>query len=261
MISIEAFFVLNAAMDACIVVLALKWLDTGRLNALRITLAACAGAAYACAAWAARNRALLTPPLLFTAAWLVMRVASGRVPFKTTLKGAGYFLAAAFLIGGTVFALTGLLRELPLAAALASGTAVAGLAALALGRNKKRSRWEYGRITIRYRETQAAFDAAVDSGNHAVDPISGLPAVIATFETMAEVFPKLLDGGLPEGMRLIVLNAVSGKTLAPCFTPDVITWNGEPIRAAVAIAPRARLSVALAPSSFGDTAHAVRRLA
>ncbi|MDR1570675.1 MAG: sigma-E processing peptidase SpoIIGA [Oscillospiraceae bacterium] len=258
MISIELFFLLNSCMDAWLILIAIRWLDAGKARPTRVAAASALGGIYACAAWSPAGRVLLVPPISLAVAWLVIIIALGRVPIATSLKGAGYFMAAAFLTGGVAYALTGAFPGVGALLALSASAAAAGAAAWALGRNKRRAAWRYGRITLRYRELQFAFDAAVDSGNHALDPYTGLPVVIAPHERLRGAFPALKMGGLPEGMRLMPLSTVSGTALVPCFTPDVIAWKGEVIRASVAIAPPQRINVALAPSCLGESACAGR---
>lgn len=261
MISIELFFLINAAMDAWLLFNALKWLDAGRPRPARIAAASLAGALYASLAWSGLARWLLAPPVMLAAALGMSRIALGKSAPLAAIKCVGFFIGAAFLTGGSAYALNSALPNAPFPAVMSASVAVSGAAAWALGRNKKRARWEYGRVTLQYRGAGFSIEAAVDSGNHAIEPISGLPVVVVPQESLAALFRDAGAVGLPEGMRLMTLSTAAGSALAPCFTPDIIAWNGNIVRAAVAVVPRSRVPVALAPSSFAGTAQSGRRLA
>jgi len=284
MIPIELFFLVNLIMDFYLLYLSLRWLDARRIRSLRLLFASAIGSVYACAAYAFASW-LLIPPLPFLAAIPMVWISIGhaeRMPFKILLKGAGFMLAAAFLSAGTIYAIQRAIPGTPYIPLMMVSAVVTGIASLALGRNKRRAAWIKGEIQYRYKDVAGRFDAAVDSGNHAIDPVSGLPVIVAPAEIISKHFSpppasqapplsgeasnvKLISelGTLPVGFRLMALSTISGTRLAPVFTPDMITWNGKPIRAAIALAPSGRLPIALAPSclSSGEVALPSGRLA
>ncbi|MDR0397075.1 MAG: sigma-E processing peptidase SpoIIGA [Oscillospiraceae bacterium] len=253
MISIELFFLVNAALNAWLMTLALKWLDAGRPGFKRVALSASLGGIYACAAWMNASLPLRGAAVSLPVALLMSRIAGGSQRLSVTLKTAGFFLAAAALNAGAAYALTAMIPGLYPTLAAALACAASGAAAQAFVGSRRRARLTYGRIRMRFRSAQWSFDAAVDTGNQAIDPVSGLPVVVMRREEAAKRFPSLDEDALPEGMRLIPVRTVSGTALLPCFTPEAITWNEQPIQAAVAVAPRGLITVALAPSCLAET--------
>ncbi|MDR1598283.1 MAG: sigma-E processing peptidase SpoIIGA [Oscillospiraceae bacterium] len=252
MISIELFFLVNAALNAWLTLLALTWLDAGRPDPKRVALAAALGGIYACAAWMNPSLPLRGAAVSLPVALLMSRIAGGAQRLRVTLKAAGFFLAAAAMTGGAAYALEALLPGIPPMPSVALACAASGMAARMFVGSRRRARLTYGRIHIRFRHAQWVIDAAVDTGNQAIDPVSGLPVVVMRREEAAGEFPLLDEDSLPEGMRLIPVRTVSGTALLPCFTPEAITWNEQPIRAAVAVAPRGLITVALAPSCLTE---------
>ena len=259
MIPIELFFIANVLMDYYLLYLSLRWLDARMIHVPRLLLAAAFGGLYACAAYGFAGW-LLIPPIPLLMAAPMVRISLGRAPVKTILKGAGFMLTAAFLSGGTIFAIRQAFPGASYAPFMLAGAAIAGISSLALGRNKRRAAWVKGEVQYRYKDTAGRFDAAVDSGNHAVDPVSGLPVIVAPADTVARYFSvKEIHElrALPEGFRLMALSTVAGTKLAPVFTPDIVTWNGKPVRAAIALATSGKLTIALAPSCFTSTDAAI----
>ncbi|MDR1263650.1 MAG: sigma-E processing peptidase SpoIIGA [Oscillospiraceae bacterium] len=252
MISIELFFLVNAALNAWLMVLALRWLDAGRPDGKRVALSAALGGVYACVAWMNVALPLRGAMVSLPVALLMARIAGKSQRFRVTLKAAGFFLAATVMTGGAAYAITTIVPEIhPMLAVLLS-CVFAGIAARAFVGTRRKARLTYGGIRLRFREAQWAFEAAVDTGNQAIDPFSGLPVVVMRHEDAVKQFPLLSRDAMPEGMRLIPVRTVSGTALLPCFTPEVITWNEQPIQAAVAVAPRGLITVALAPSCLTE---------
>lgn len=247
---------MNAALDAWLLILAVQWLDAGRPNAARILIASTVGGLYACAAWMNAWMPLRNALVSLPVALVMARLATDSVRFSVAVKTAGFFLAATALTGGAAFALINLAPRIHPMLAVALAVLLSGAAARAFIGSRRKTRLTYGRINLLYRDNQCAFDAAVDTGNQAIDPFSGLPVVVMRHEVAASLFPLLKDNAfdLSDGLRLIPVRTVSGTALLPCFTPEVITWNEHPIRAAVAVAPRGLITVALAPSCLTEAA-------
>jgi len=250
-VGLERFFLTNAAMDALLLTMALMWLDVP-VRKGRLALGAGFGGVYGCLAFLDGFTWLGWLPLRFLAAAGLLRAAAGPLPARHIAKGAGFMAAAAFLTGGAAQMLSdafpsgGLGR---LAWILPLGGAAALLCALAFRKRQKRAAMTAGTLHIRFREKQLALRAQVDTGNHAVDPSSGLPVAIVPYETAVRAFPALREG-LPQGMRLVPMSTVAGRTLLPGFTPSAAVWDGYPVRVCVAVAPKGTLRAALAPSVF-----------
>lgn len=260
MIPLELFFVINGAMDALLLYLSLLWLEAGRIRLVRILAAASLGALYACLAYHPSLSVLQTLPARFVCAAGMVRIAVGSIPLRQTLRGAVLLMAAAFLSGGAAWAARMALPQHTVVTALLAGALVAGLVGHLWLRRSRRTAMVYGQITLRHRGVELSLDAAVDTGNQALDALTGLPVVVLPRERAERAFPLLASQELPEGMRLIGLRSVSGTALLPCFVPEFISWNHEPVKAVVAVAPRGALRMALAPPGF-EAARAGRRLA
>lgn len=262
MMSIELFLLINIAADYIALFIAAMWLDDGRVNHKRAALASIIGAIYAAFAFGVAPMPLLTPPVYLVVALGMVSLAIGRKKAAAMVKATVFMLAASFVIGGATHALINGARSIAPIAALVVGMAISLAVAWFLARNKRAARWNYGKLNVRFGDRQLTLDGAVDSGNRAIDPISGLPVVIIPFEKAVLTFPELStsETGIMEGMRLIPLSTISGKSLAPCFTPDILLWNGSPKRAVIAVANRGSISLALAPSCFEETSD-IRRSA
>jgi len=260
MIPLELFFLINGGMDALLLYLALLWLETGRIRLIRILAAAGLGALYACLAYHPRLSVLQSLPMRFACAGCMVRLAAGKLPLGRIVRGAVLLVAAAFLSGGAAAAARLALPQGTVITALLAGALAAGFIGHLWLRRSRSVAMVYGKVTLRHRGVELSLDAAVDTGNQALDALTGLPVVVLPRERAEQAFPALSSQELPEGMRLIGLRGVSGTVLLPCFVPESIFWNHEPVKAIVAVAPRGALRVALAPPGF-EAARAGRRLA
>ncbi|MDR2504777.1 MAG: sigma-E processing peptidase SpoIIGA [Oscillospiraceae bacterium] len=258
MIEIELFFLVNLIMDYYILYLSLKWLDVCRVKVGRLVAASVLGSVYACVGLGFAPF-LLTPPIPFAAAVPMIWISVGGKPVKVILKGAGFMLASAFLSAGTIYAVQRVIPQVSFVPLMFASAVVTGVASLMLGRSKKRAAWVMGEVHYRFGDMQGRFDAAVDSGNHAVDPTSGLPVIVVPTGIISRQFNlpesdlSALSEKLPFGFRLMALRTVAGTKAAPVFTPDVITWNGKAVRAAITLSPSGNLPLALAPSCFAES--------
>ncbi len=84
----------------------------------------------------------------------------------------------------------------------------------------------YCRVSLKGK--QYSLKAFLDTGNSLSDPFSGKPVIIACREPFASVFD--FDNPIAgEGLRFVLCNTVSGKSLLPAASPDSVTVEGADI--------------------------------
>jgi stage II sporulation protein GA (sporulation sigma-E factor processing peptidase) len=243
-------------MDAALLCAALRW--CGRpIVPWRVGAAALLGAVYAAAAWTPALAALRTPvcaaPACAAMLWLAARW-QGPVQF---LRAVPAFFCAAFLAGGIVYALAQALGGLSPAWEL--GLAGAAALSVPLRRGVRRARQRQGlhaRVRVRLRGVSAELDGLVDSGNLLLEPLSGLPVLVASHASVRALLPALCDPRrletLPRGFRLVRVVSAGGERMLMCFRPEELCLREgarwRPVLAMVAVSPQALPEGVLIPA-------------
>ena len=221
---VEVFFLQNAVVDAGLLYLAALWRGV-RARPGRIALGAGLGALWAVAACLCGG-ALCTLPAQAVAALGMLWAGAGRMSCRETAAALGAVWLGALVAGG--------------AAALGLGTmlagAASGVAGMALLRRRNAPPPPRVRLRVVFGGTEHAMEAVVDTGNRALDPVTGLPVIFLPGPASAA----------PAG-RPLALHTASGVCVLHCFLPEAVYVNGVPVRAAVAMVPPARLPYALTP--------------
>lgn len=211
----------------------------------RIICASALSALYAVLAAARPFWAAL--PIQMTLLCLVSMILAGH--FRS-----GIFRIAMLLVGGTLMSggISGLFSALPCSLLRALSSAWAGsllLASMLAARHPLRDSWQIG-VSLRVGKCRVCFQALIDTGNRLIEPISGLPVLIAE--------SGLLKGVLPQdGWRLLRYGALGGCGQLACFHPSEV-WildSGRRRRApdiwiAVSPEPLPGAARALAPCEF-----------
>lgn len=221
---VETFVLQNACVDAGLLWLAAAWRG-GRIKPLKILTGGLFGGLWALAAAIAGGLMRTIPMQVLISivmVWLGIKPATG----LEYLKSAGVlWLGALVLGGGTALGLS------PFAAGIATG-----FGCMAMIRRKNAPPPPTVMLFIRHGEVTRRLEAVIDTGNRALDPMTGLPAVFVPqdlFET-------------PEG-RALYIRTAAGERMLPCFMPDMLTVDGIEVRAVVACAPQSLLDHALVP--------------
>ena len=120
--------------------------------------------------------------------------------------------------------------------------------------NRRAGKRMIRRIEITLRQQSVALTALVDTGNRLCDLFSGLPVVVASYESVKALIPKSLQvyfsSGIPPDLselpaeelrmiRMLPVKTVAGEQLLPSFLPDRITVEGEERRAVLAVCKNA----------------------
>lgn len=177
------------------------------------------------------------------------------------LRGILTLLTCAAAVGGALCALsltTGAAPRLPLRVLLASFLLCYGVLKLL---SRFRSRWdgsEKAQICLHFAGRESRFSALVDSGNNAVDPVSGAGILVACPEALRPLFreyTELLSSLSPVELTeaaaripalsgrflLVPYSSLGGGGLLPAFRPDYLSVNGtETSDLLVAVSPAAR---------------------
>lgn len=174
------------------------------------------------------------------ALWLplafVMRLAAGgRAALERPVRGTLVLLSAFGLLGGVISALYGAFGSLGLAYAL--GLGVAALSAMSAVRARRAAGdVRRLRVALRFRGTEAEFEAIADSGNCLRDYLTHRPVIVLP---EAEGRRRLALGDAP--LRPIVASTAGGRQMMGCFTPEaatLVTDGGrQRLQAAVALSP------------------------
>lgn len=225
------------------IVLALR-LQGRRVRPLRAAAGAALGAA---ATLLMRGTPAGESPLVWLAAAAAMMLCADPRALRRPLRAAASLLAAAGLLGGTVYALAGAFGSLQ--AAWLAGTVFA-LAASRIGLRRPKADGCTLRITAGGR--RAEFAAIIDTGNSLRDYLTGLPVIVIPYADAV----RQLD---PDALRLRPLAArtAGGQQLMWCFVPDEIVLAGndgrQRVRAAAALSPGLEAgSPALTPAGLSD---------
>ncbi|MGI6161694.1 MAG: sigma-E processing peptidase SpoIIGA [Christensenellales bacterium] len=234
-IYIELFLLDNFIMNYLI--LRLTQTICGLANTPRTLIAAAVGGAYAAL------QAAGAPGLDHAVAKVALSACIVVLAFyrrgRKMLKPFAVFYAASFIAGGAVIGLAFLFggvymrngivyHVLPLRAALVGVAAVMALRWLF---KRVRASWLLSRSEVRLKVTlggrTAVLSALVDTGNAAIEPLSGKPVVIAELSKVGALIDDnmrqaVILGKLPdmEGVRAVPFHAISGKGVLPALKPD-----------------------------------------
>ena len=206
--SLEAYLLVNLAVDGALLTAVSRALGTFRLR--RIAAASVLCAAYAVVA-AVRPSPWSSPPvqlaLLGVVSWFAVGRANARLCALTALSLA----AGALASGGAALLLCGASTG-PFCGALAALPGIALFAALIGIKGPMRGAWHVD-IGMCVNGRIARFPALIDTGNRLREPISGQPVLIAE--------AALLRGVLPEGgCRRVAFGALGGEGRLECFRPS-----------------------------------------
>lgn len=120
--------------------------------------------------------------------------------------------------------------------------------------NRRAGKRMVRRIEITLRQQSVSLTALVDTGNRLCDLFSGLPVVVASYESVKALIPESLQAyfssGIPPDLsklsaeelrmiRMLPVKTVAGEQLLPSFLPDRITVEGEERRAVLAVCKNA----------------------
>lgn len=175
-----------------------------RVRAIRLFMGAAVGSLY--------TVVFLLPPVWSTApvkifiSIVMVMVAFAPVKFPTFLLLFGFFYFSAFLVGGMSLCLSYLMlnsRSFSLwmgdQSVSSVGIAVATVVAALLGK----ACWSFVRtgvwrklflvpVEIEFQGARARLKGLIDTGNHLRDPISGLPVMIAQYDSVSDLLPDPL---------------------------------------------------------------------
>lgn len=235
---------LNASMNAALLCVTLRW-SGQRILAWRVALASVFGALYGLAAYLPGLAWLRTLPCVALACAAMLWITARWHKALPLLRGIALMLAATFLMGGTVYAISQALGGGLLYWRL--GAAAAVCLAVALGRSAQRARLARTKMRVCLGEACAELDGLIDSGNLLCDAISGLPVVIAPHSAVRGLLPQDCDPTrletLPPGFRLVRAVSTGGSRTLMCFRPGSIclreAGGWREVHAMVAIAPQA----------------------
>jgi hypothetical protein len=224
---IEGFIVQNACVDAALLWLAAAWRGA-KIRPWRLLLGTLVGVLFAVGA-ALLGGVLRTAfaQLLASGAMVALAAAPRSALEGVTLTGVLWL--GALLAGGAA----------ALGLSMLPAGVMTGFAGMALLRRKNAPPPPTASVAIRRGDKTIALEAVVDTGNRALDPWTAMPVVFVA----AGLFPG--EKGRPMAIR-----TAAGKRALCCFTPDAIAVNGQPVRAAVALAPDDFLDCALVPAGL-----------
>ena len=232
---IELFLLDNLLMDMLILRLACAL--CGRpCKPLRVAAFAVAGACYA-------GLAQLYP---CAGHWLncmlCMALLSLAVPNGKSVRQYGravlFTLMSTFLVGGMLFALQyafyGRIGALPVRCALVGGCAAAWLPRLLRG-------WKgepIQKLCVAFGGVVYSLDAQWDTGNTLIEPVSGIPVIVADIPALT-----------PYAKIPIPASTVYGKGMLYALKPDALTLDGVPVEAVLALSAQG-LRCALIPPAI-----------
>lgn len=221
---VETFFLWNLCVDAGLLWLVAAWRG-GRMHPLRILLGALLGALYAVLA-AAAGGMLRSLPAQIIASLGMAAVALPKTTLRKLAQSMGVLWLGAAIMGG--------IQAMGLSM-LPAGLAT-GFSGMALLRRKNTPLPPSILLTIRVAEMESTMEAIVDTGNRALDPVTGFPVVLIP----AGIFDT-------EACRMLVIRTAAGRCLLPCFVPDALLLDGQPRQAVIACCREGSLECALVP--------------
>lgn len=255
-LSVESVFFVNFLLDALTIVATVR--HRIRLRPARVFGAAAFGGLAAAYLTIIRAGDVWRVLFALLAAPVMIRIAAGRTSTRTLLGLCAAFIAVSAFMAGIMGILSGISFWASLIVCVVS--AVVADAVLGL-RRRALDTWEAW-VELRYRGKSTRFRAIVDTGNHLTEPVSGLPVMIVSCDTIWEILPDAFSPRdavqtLPPSFRLVGYGGVGGTGELGCFMPDELkadTGRGDKPMGDIWIAvyPGALPgnAVALAPPSF-----------
>ncbi len=258
-VSIEGFFALNACINAAVLLIALRWGGTRRPRAWRIALASALGAGYAIAAYLPNLGFMRSIPVSVAMCAAMLWAAASWPTWRHFLRALALTHAATYLTGGVIYALSQALGGV--APVWIGGAVAAWAVGWYLFRVRRRAHSALrAEVAVSLDAASAQLDGLIDSGNLLVEPISGLPVIVAARRAIAPLLPAGCDPTdlttLPEGFRLVCMATASGNQLLMCFQPTTVrvrvARDWQPVEAIVAISLHAlpEGDVALVPMTL-----------
>lgn len=89
-------------------------------------------------------------------------------------------------------------------------------------------------VSFVYKGQKYTFDGLCDSGSHACEPISSLPAIIVSQKVLGELGNELERDEFRVKLRLIPIKTAAGKKLLRGFVPDKVLIDGKEVAAVIA---------------------------
>ena len=90
-------------------------------------------------------------------------------------------------------------------------------------------------VSVVVDEREYTFDALCDTGSSAVDPLTGIPAIIVRSGIMKEIENELFDGSGRLRIRLIPVSGIGGECVLTGFVPDSVMIDGQKKEAVIAV--------------------------
>jgi len=245
--SIESFLFLNFAMDVILMTIVAKSAGTFRLYRIIAAASACTGAGFLSVLfpdqwYSPALQAIIPVPLSM--------LLCGTPDIRIWLPSAVAMAAGLLLSGGSkmIFAAKTSSR---VSGTLSALCGVAILYLLLVHKKKLRDNWTIN-IRLNVQGASVCFPALIDTGNRLHEPLSGLPVIIAEFDTIRDVLPDT-------GYRDVAFGGLGGNGTLRCFRPDSI-WiaEGKKMRrapeawVAVSPSPLPGENCALAPGEFAS---------
>ncbi|MGN1408968.1 MAG: sigma-E processing peptidase SpoIIGA, partial [Eubacteriales bacterium] len=89
-------------------------------------------------------------------------------------------------------------------------------------------------VSFVYQGQKYTFDGLCDSGSHACEPISSLPAIIVNQKALGELGHELEREEIRVKLRLIPIKTAAGEKLLRGFVPDKVFIDGKEVAAVIA---------------------------
>lgn len=228
----DILFFVNFSMDLIALYLTSR-LTSGPPTGVRSALSAALGGIYGTAATALGADGFLGVASAAGVAVLMMLTAFGFGGVRLLLRRSAVFWGVSALLGGAMTALCSLGGGVTVPSSPQSGTAllfVGSTLCLLLTRLIARLRGRRSvRIRVSFGARTAEFDALCDSGNLAVEPMSGDPVIIADRSVLRRLVPELctdpaeLTETVAPRVRMIPIKGVGGDGLLTGFIPETVS--------------------------------------
>lgn len=226
-------------------------LDGRWIRPRRLLLSACFGAGCAALVRVLALSKGCGAALWLPAAYLMTLIAQGKRAVLHPVRCVCLLLCAAGLLGGTLTALHGATGSLLKAYAL-GGVLMTAMTASLLRARRAASDVRRVRVTCRYQEKAAQFEAMIDSGNTLRDYLTHDPVIVMPKEVGIRLF------GLEDTpLRPIFADTAGGRQMMDVFVPEetILFSEGKTKRVLAAVALSGMLSreaPALVPASLLD---------